>query len=481
MDKYALLIKKIKKINLLKNVSELLEWDTDTLMPISEQKARAEQQELLAKLAHQELLSKDVTRLIKEVNPFSLSGDERCNYYETKKVWERNKNVPEELVSKIRIAVSLANASWKKAKQEKNFKLFEKDLEKIIKLKKEYASKINPKKCAYHVLFEDYEDDLSYDEAKKLIKDTYQELKELIEKAPRNEKRVFKEKISEETQKRFVEKLLKDIGFDFDKGLLAKSVHPFCAVPSFGRITTRFTEGWLPALLSTMHEGGHALYEQGLPLKHYATPLGQSKDMSVHESQSRIWENHVGRSKDFWSYQFKFLKKEYALNMSLDEFMKVLNTCKRDFIRVNADELTYVAHILVRMEIEEALIIGNLKVKDAPAKWNELYEKYLGIKPRNDAEGILQDVHWSFGGFGYFPTYSIGSIIAAQLFYFADKDLGLKKSFKKGRYDSLLMWLRNNVHKHGRKYTVQELVKKVTGEGITNKYYVAHLKERYRG
>jgi len=201
--------------------------------------------------------------------------------------------------------------------------------------------------------------------------------------------------------------------------------------------------------------------------------------MSVHESQSRIWENHVGRSKEFWKHYYPEIKKKYRLKETLKEFMKRIHNPRRDYIRVNADELTYIAHILIRMEIEELLINGYLEVKQAKKKWNELYEKYLGITPKNDKEGILQDIHWASGDFGYFPTYLLGSIMAAQLFYHANKEFKLYKKIEKGNFKDLLLWLREKIHKQGRLYTTQELIEKATGEKITNKYFVEHIKKRY--
>lgn len=473
---YNELLKKIKTIFLLENITEVLYWDLETTMPNLERDARGMQIELLSKTAHKEITSKEVQELIQKIEPEKLSKDELCNYKDIKRLHERAIKIPESLIIKIESAKIKANNSWKRARERKDFKIFEKDLNEIVKLNKEYAKKINPKQKPYTVLFEEYEEDIPYDDAKKLIYETYNELKDLIKQAPLNTKKKRTKKIDENAQREFCEKLLQDIGYDFNKGVFAISTHPFTGNPSFGRITTRYTDGWLFTILSTMHEGGHALYEQGLPLKHYATPRGASKNMSIHESQSRLWENHIGRSERFWRKRYNEMKNKFKLDDDKKEFLEKLNKTKKDYIRVNADELTYIAHILIRLEIEEKLIDGNLKVKDAKREWNKLYKKYLDITPRNDSEGILQDVHWSTGSFGYFPTYALGSIIAAQIYHHANKELKIEE---KGNYKELLKWLREKIHKHGRKYSAQELIKKATRENITNKYYIEHLKKRY--
>ena len=476
---YAEFLEKTKKIYLIHAIQELLYWDIETQMPKDEIQAKAMQINLLAQVSYDEITSKELGKLIKKIDSKKLSKDERCNYLEIKKEHEREIKVPKKLVLKLKDATVKATQAWKDARDKNDFKLFERELREMIKLKRERAKKINPKKKPYEVLFEDYEEDITYTDAKKLIINTYRELESLIKKADIKNKKEPRE-IDRRIQKEVLIKILKDIQYDFKKGRIDKSRHPFTTNPSFGRITTRYSDGWLLALLSTIHEAGHALYEQGLPLKHYATPRGTSKGMSMHESQSRIWENHVGRSKEFWEHYYKDIKKKYELKDTLKEFLKKRYTPKRDYIRVNADELTYIAHILIRMEIEEALINNKLKVKDAKKKWNELTEKYLGLKPSNDNEGILQDIHWASGDFGYFPTYLIGSIIAAQLFQYANKEIKLEKKFKEGKFKELLMWLRENIHEHGRKYTAQEIVKKATGENITNKYFIEHIKKRYK-
>jgi carboxypeptidase Taq len=475
---YAEFLEKTKKIYLINSILELLYWDIETYMPKNEINAKSMQINLLAQIAYDEMTSKELGKLIKKINPKKLNKDERCNYLEIKKYYNREIKVPKKLVLKLKDATVKATESWKNARDKNDFKIFEKDLERVIKLKGERAKKINPEKNPYEVLFEDYEEDIPYKDAKKLIMNTYRELESLIKKTDIKNKKESRE-IDRRIQKEVLLKILKDINYDFKKGRIDKSRHPFTTNPSFGRITTRYSDGWLQALLSTIHEAGHALYEQGLPLEYYATPRGASKGMSIHESQSRIWENHVGRSKEFWAHYYKEIKKKYELKDTLKEFLKKRYTAKRDYIRVNADELTYIAHIIIRMEIEEALINKKLKVRDAKKKWNELTEKYLGLKPSNDNEGILQDIHWASGDFGYFPTYLLGSIIAAQLFHYANKNMKLEKKFKEGKFKDLLTWLRENIHEHGRKYTAQELVLKATGENITNKHFIKHINERY--
>ncbi|PJF39197.1 MAG: carboxypeptidase, partial [Phototrophicales bacterium] len=289
-----------------------------------------------------------------------------------------------------------------------------------------------------------------------------------------------------EQQETFGLMIARALGYDFKRGRQDKVVHPFCT--SFSRndvrITTRFYPDFLsPALFGTIHETGHALYEQGLSPELDGTFLADGVSLGVHESQSRLWENIVGRSYGFWSYFYPDAQRIFAGildDVSLDEFYKAINAVKPSFIRVEADEVTYPLHIMLRFELELDILSGNLSLKDAPEAWNSKMQTYLGITPPNDSEGILQDVHWSSGIIGYFPTYALGTLLSAQLYEAALKDHpSIPEEIQIGKFDTLLEWMRTNIHQHGRRYMPDELIQKATGQSLTHAPYMRYLKEKY--
>jgi carboxypeptidase Taq len=281
-------------------------------------------------------------------------------------------------------------------------------------------------------------------------------------------------------------KLLKQMGYDFDSGRQDISAHPFSShfSPQDARVTTRIDENNLSEMIwSCIHEGGHALYEQGILAENYGTPLGNSVSLGIHESQSRLWENHVGRSLEYWKNNFPSLKSLFPdklKNIDFEKFYKATNNVKPSLIRTNADELTYHLHVLIRFEIEKGLIEGSINVKDLQSIWNEKYYKYLGIKVPSDSVGVLQDIHWSHGSFGYFPTYTIGSFYAAQFFNKASEEIdNVENKILKGDTSELLDWLRNNIHRYGEKYDANELCKKITGEELNFKYFMEYVTKKY--
>ena len=287
------------------------------------------------------------------------------------------------------------------------------------------------------------------------------------------------------SQEVFGKKAATQIGFDFNRGRLDKTVHPFCSGmgPNDCRITTRYHENFFnPAFFGILHEAGHGIYDQGLRTEQFGLPPGTFLSLGIHESQSRLWENFVGRSKSFWSYFFPLAQQTFpdALGkVSLDQFHFAVNTVKPSLIRVEADEATYNLHIIIRFELEQALLNNDLKVSDLPGAWRDKYQKYLGIKPQNDADGALQDSHWSAGAIGYFPTYSLGNLYAAQFFAAADQELGgLDQQFANGEFQPLLQWLKKNIHQRGQCYTAPELVKLVTGKPLSSAPLMSYLRKK---
>ena len=278
------------------------------------------------------------------------------------------------------------------------------------------------------------------------------------------------------------------MGYDMDAGRQDYAEHPFTTSfsPTDVRITTRVDESNYASMLwSSIHEGGHALYEQGLPEDQYGLPLGAAASLGIHESQSRLWENCVGRSLDFWKFFYPELQKYFPRQLekvSLDTFYKAMNRVTPSLIRTEADEITYHFHVMIRYEIEKGLMDGSLNPKDLPATWSSLYEKYLGVTPKNDKTGVLQDVHWSHGSFGYFPTYTLGSFYAAQFYMQAKKEIeGLQAQVIKGDFKALLKWLREHVHQYGRRYTSEQLCQKITGKPLDPAYFMSYITEKCAG
>ena len=288
-----------------------------------------------------------------------------------------------------------------------------------------------------------------------------------------------------EAQRAFLTEVTSAIGFDYQRGRIDVSLHPFCSGNGADtRMTTRFDENNpLDSLFSSIHETGHGMYEQGLPLKRLHTALGKAAGMGVHESQSRLWENQVCRSRSFWTRfepRFRETFETQLDSIPSDQLYLAINSVSKNPIRVDSDEVTYNLHIIIRFELERQLFAGSLSVKDLPEAWNSLYLELLDITPKNDAEGVLQDVHWSGGAFGYFPSYCLGNMLAAQLSYAANDQLsGLEENIAEGKFAPLLSWLRNNVHQHGKRYDLRELSLRATGRELSPGSLIRYLKERY--
>ena len=488
-DAYDALLDRVERWNAVGSASGVLGWDQQVMMPEGGTPARSKQLSALSSVHHDMVTADETGELLDELDDTDLTDEQAAVVREVRREYERADAVPVELVEEISETGSEALQAWEEAKAEDDFDEFAPYLEKHVELKREYAEHIDPDRDPYEVLFEEFEPCLSMERAESILTELREALVPMIGEIRESDVDLavdtFEGTFPEDEQEALSREALELVGYDFDRGRLDVSSHPFTAGNQFDcRVTTRFDEeDPLGAVGSTIHEFGHAQYNLGLPQDHFGTPLGESRDLSVHESQSRLWENHVGRSEAFWQeflpvFQEHFPQTEDA---TVREAYEAFNQVYEDnFIRVEADELTYHLHIVIRFEIERDLIRGDLDVEDVPEVWNDKYEEYLGIRPDTDSEGCLQDIHWSHGNFGYFPTYSLGSVMAAQLFDAAEDDIDdLDGKIADAEFGDLHDWLGENVHRHGSRYETNELVVRATGEDFSADAFLDYVDEKY--
>ncbi len=468
----------------------LMQWDQETYMPSKGAGFRAQQVATLSGMAHELATSESLGTLLDSL--FSIDGlneTEKKNIVLNRQDFVKQKKYPATFVRKMSETVSKSFNAWNLAKKENRFNLFEKELAELIELKKEEAGIIGYTDHPYDALMDEFEKGCTVKMMDDVFGNMLPRLRKILEKihgskTPKDE--FLFETFDKKKQWDFGMHVIKELGFDFEAGRQDISSHPFST--SFNkydvRITTRIDEKDFSSMLfSCIHETGHALYEQGLPESEYGLPSGEYASLGIHESQSRLWENHVGRSRAFWKLHYPGVQNifpEAFGNVEEERFYKAVNRIKPSLIRTESDELTYHFHVMIRYEIEKMLIKGDLKTGDIPDCWNEQYNKYLGVKVPDDQHGCLQDVHWSHGSFGYFPTYSLGSFYAAQFFATAVKtDPGLPDKLENGNSDGLLLWLRQRIHATGRTYNSEEICKNATGEPLNIQYFLDYLLDKY--
>lgn len=485
------LLARLADVSNLRMATALSEWDQLVNMPPRGAESRAKQLATMAKLSHEMHVSAETQGLLAEAEAEKPAGeDAQAMLRVARREMDKSTKVPTSLVVEMKETAALAHEVWAKARQENDYAAFAPWLEKTLELKRQYAAAIDAEKPIYDVLLDDYEEGMTAAELDPLFAGLKQETIPLVAAIQRHAGRVSEEPLTREydveLQKQFAVGILKACGFSFERGRLDTSVHPFCTnfSPNDVRITTRYETDWLPgALFGVMHEMGHAFYELNINPAYEFTPLAGGVSLGVHESQSRLWENLVGRSREFWNRYYPELQKTFPGqlgNVAVGTFYKSINRVKPSLIRVEADEVTYNLHIILRYEMEQELLNKKLSVKDAPARWNEKMKESLGITPPTDREGILQDVHWAGGGIGYFPTYTLGNILAAQLFETAKRELpGLMSDIEKADFAPLYEWLKMHVHQYGQKYPPRELIPKATGKPLTTEAYLKYLKGKF--
>jgi carboxypeptidase Taq len=478
----------------IRHAAAVLGWDQQTYMPPGGAGSRAMQLATLSRLAHEHFVSDDLQAALERAKSEVANLDPDSNDARLVKVTERElkkrKKVPAAWVEEESRAAALSQQDWEKARADSNYALFAPHLEKLLQLKREYAEFFTPYDNIYDPLLDDYEPGMKTSDIQPVFKRLRERqvplIQAIMDSGVEIDDTPVRMDFDEQKQWDFGVEVITAFGYDFNRGRQDKSVHPFTT--EFGtndvRITTRFYPQFLnPALCGTMHKTGHALYELGVDPALERTLLATGTSLGMHESQSRMWENLVGRSKPFWKAFYPRLQEIFADQLggvALDQFYAAINKVDRTFIRVDADEATYNLHVMVRFELEIALLNGELSVNDLPEAWNDKFEDFLGVRPPDDAKGVLQDVHWSFGLYGYFPTYTLGNVIAAQLWDKIHEDIpDLQTQIEQAKFADLLTWLKDNLHKHGSKYEPLELLERVTGSGVDVEPYLQYLESKF--
>ncbi len=480
-----------KEISILTSAVNLLWWDRASLMPSKAAEERAEQISLLAVMVHEKATSKELNGIITNLNN-NLS---KINTIEKAIVkfysWRlsRINKLPKEYVAELFKVTGMAQHYWEIAKKNDDFKLFEPYLEKIVGLKRKEAKYIDPDRHPYEVLLQDYERGMTLKTLDETFKKLKLELKSLIEKVKKSSKygKEFNVKNMDfpvETQKNVCQQISTMILEDNERFLIAGSAHPFMIKisPNDLRITTAFRENPFFSLFSTAHESGHALYESGFNPALKYTVLHDAPSLGIHESQSRIWENQVCRSKNFWKYYYPTYKQAFPTlkDVSLDKFYETINTVRPSLIRIESDELTYNMHVIIRYEIEKGLIEGKIKVSELPTIWNEKYKEYLGIVPKNNSEGVLQDVHWSQGNIAYFPTYTLGTIYSAMMYeQMLKENPRLGQELMNGNLNFVKRWLKEKIHKHGAMMLTPEIIREACGGDLNPDALIRYYQKKF--
>lgn len=492
---------RLLEIQHLNSAASLLDWDQETYMPAGSGRARADQLATLQGLAHDTFTAPEMERLLAQwVDPATglppESPDDawdepsRALLREVWRDFSRAKKLPSEFVKRLRRECSLAQQVWAEAKEKSEFRKFLPNLRTVVALKQEEAQYLGYQDSPYDALLDSYEPGMTVAQLNPLFATLRKRLVPLLQQitnAPISiDDTVLTRAYDTTRQLEFGRLVLTAMGYNFDTGRLDLSAHPFTTSfhPSDVRLTTRVYENKLAAcLFSCIHEGGHGLYDQSLDTERYGTPLGESLSLGIHESQSRLWENCVGRSRPFWRCFYSYLQQlfpEQLANVAMEQFYTAVNRVKPSLIRVEADELTYNLHIMLRFEIEQDLMEGRTRVEELPDVWSEKMRSYLDIVPGRDTEGVLQDVHWSLGAIGYFPTYMLGNLYAVQFYNQALKEIpGLNSEIEAGRLTVLKKWLNQKIHRWGRTFTPDQLVRRITGGPLSPEPYLAYLEEKF--
>ena len=473
-----------KTTRLLQSVAGRTAWDQETMMPINSGMSRAMEMGALEEVVHERKKGSEIRELLETATP--KSSHEKRLHELIKRDFDRATVIPNQLASNLAKTTSLAQMAWQKARQNNNFFEFSPHLKKVIDLKREEASLLSPSGDLYDGLINDYEYGMTKKEASSIfavMKPRLLDLRQRISESKLS-KPILQGDFNTEKQLKLAHEIAKTFFYDFNRGRIDIVAHPFCSGSGDDvRITTRVdSKDPFNCLYSTIHEVGHACYEQNVSTDFLHSPLGSGVSLGIHESQSRIFENQIGRSRHFTKWLFKEMKNcfgEFGIG-DPEEFYRLVNRVETGFIRTEADEVHYNLHIMLRFELEVEVIAKNLEVEDLPEAWNKKFKDYFGRDVTNPSDGILQDVHWSIGAFGYFPTYTLGNLNAGCLFKKMKEDIpNMDKRFEKGDVSSATNWLTENIHQHGSLYEPTELIKNATGEELTPEPFLDYLDEKF--
>lgn len=480
-----------ERIKALSNAASLIHWDASTGAPKKNSKNRAKMLGILSSEIYTLFTSDKMKKYIvileeyeEQISHITMALVKYC-----KKEYEKLIKIPKKDYQAYAELCANSLDAWESAKSSSNFKIFSSFLEKIVEYTHKFIEYRDFKNHPYNTLIDDYEPDMTVEKLDLFFKEIKSKIVPLVQKITNEGKVIHKDFLFENypinKQEEFSIYILNKIGYDFDSGMLKESTHPFTLgfSPNDVRITTHYyPNNIMSAIFSSIHEGGHAIYEQNVSKKLSTTLLSEGASMGIHESQSRFYENLLGRSLSFWKYFYQKLSELFPIqlkNISIDEFYKAINYSEPSLIRIEADELTYSLHILIRYEIEKALIEKKVKVYELPELWNHKYKEYLGLSSTNDSEGILQDIHWADGSFGYFPSYALGNAYAAQFKNMMSKEINIDKNLENGNFSKINTWLKKNIHQYGKLLTPNQIIKNVTGEDLNPIYFTDYLEEKY--
>lgn len=491
---YARFLQLSRDVYALRSVAKLLSWDQQTYLPPKGVESRSEQSAVLARVIHRRIVSEELHATLEELEASceleSLGPEAVANVRELRREHERERNVPDSLVDAIERTAGMAHQAWVEAKRQDAFASFEPWLAKLLHLKKEWTQAVGYQDEPYDALLETYEPGIITRDVVRLFDALRPELVNLLHRiadAPRKpDTSILRRPFEEDHLRQFIVQVTRDVGFDFERGRMDAAVHAFCEGITMTdvRIATSFNpSNPIDSLFAVIHEVGHGLYHQGLLPEHRGTPMGVSVSLGVHESQARWWENFIARSRPFWNYYFPQLQRHVPTTLgdiTPDQFTFAINNVSPSLIRVEADEVTYNLHVLLRFELERALFNDDLATGDLPGAWADKLHDYLAIRPATNAEGVLQDVHWSLGMFGYFPTYALGNLYAAQFDRTMQEELPhLSTEIRHGRFHEALEWLRSRIHRRGSLYPPAELIQRATGETVRAGCLVEYLQRKF--
>ncbi len=492
---FTQLKERLAEIYDLGKAASILSWDQQTKMPPRGSAARAEQLATIGRIAHEKFTSDEIGRLLDQLEGFESSqpydSDEASLIRVVRVDWQKARQVPSELRAEMTRSASLAIPAWAEARQNDDFDAFLPHLKRNVELRYRYIDCFEPADTPYDILLDDFERGMTTAEVAAVFERVKEEqvriVAELAERSAELGNPLEGRTFAIDRQQQFELEVVKRFGYDEDSWRIDSTVHPFASSGSIQdiRLTTRYFEHNLEGLFATMHECGHGLYERGISLDLERTPLARGTSLGMHESQSRTWENLVGRSLPFWRHFFPRLQElfpETVEGIDLDEWYRHVNTVEPSLIRVEADEATYNLHIILRFELEQDILAGRVKLEELSEAWRARMQEYLGIEVPDDRQGVLQDVHWASGSIGYFPTYALGNLVSAQIWERVLEDIpDLHEQFEQGEFGALRAWLGEHIYRHGRKYTPKELLERVVGGPLDPEPYLRYLREKLGG